>query len=103
MTPGARRVLDELANDGDIDLVEECNVAFCGNRQTTTRVVRELLSIMAISITSGNGLREDLTRYGISSIGQAMRRRPALEQEIQQAVYGNKGPFSIIDDRIKYI
>lgn len=29
--------------------------------------------------------------------------RPELEQEIQQSVYGNKGPFSIVDDRIKYI
>jgi hypothetical protein len=50
MTPGARKVLAEIAADEDCDLLQEGRTVYCGNRQTTGRIVNELLGLTAISI-----------------------------------------------------
>jgi len=104
MTPGARRVLEELAADEDCDLVQEGRQVYCGNRKTTARVVNELLGLIAISILSQDGFRTAFTIYGINDIGRALLRRPALEVELTREVYRKKRrPFQISDDKIKYL
>ena len=99
MTPGARRVLQELSNDEDCDLIQEGRLAYCGYRPTTPRIVYELLGCMAISISWKEGT--NATYYHINDTGRALLRRPELEREIAVAL--GKGPFSIIDDQIVYI
>lgn len=104
MTPGAKRVLEELAAHEECDLVQEGRTVYCGNRQTTSRVVNELLNLMAISITSADGFQQTITYYGINDIGQAILRRPELEIEIHRAMYAKeRKPFSIVDDQIKFL
>lgn len=104
MTPGAKRVLQELAGDEECDLVQEGRAVYCGNRQTTSRVVNELLNILALSITSADGFQRKTTYYGINDIGRAILRRPELEIEIQRVMYAEeRKPFSIVNDRIEFI
>lgn len=101
MTPGAARVLKELAEDESADLLKEGNIVYCGSRQTTCRVVDELLNLLAISILYRDGLETPTTYYGINETGRALLRRPELEQEIQRVIFSKKRePFQIIDDRI---
>lgn len=99
MKPGARRVLQELADDDDCDLVTSGRLAYCGNRPTTLRVVNELLGCMAISISWKE--TETSIYYAINDTGRSLLRRPELEGEIYAAIGG--GPFSIIDDKIVHI
>ncbi len=104
MTPGARRVLEELAADEDCDLAQEGRVVYCGTRQTTVRVVNELLEMLAISILYRDGFKTAFTTYGINDIGRSLLRRPELEDELRKAVYAKKRrPFSVKDDRISFI
>lgn len=104
MTPGARRVLDELAADEDCDLVQEGRVVYCGHRQTTCRVINELLGVMAITILSKDGFRSAFTIYGINDIGRSLLRRPELENELMKEIYSKKRlPFQVVDDRIQRI
>ncbi len=100
MTPGAKRVLDELAADEDIDLVQEGRYIYCGNRQTTASVVNELLSMLAISITSHDGFQTKTTYYGISDIGRSILRRPELEHELYASLPTGRA-ITIINDRIE--
>jgi hypothetical protein len=100
MTPGARRVLEELAADEECDLIQEGNVVYCGLRQTTSRVVNELLGMMAIEILYRDGFRTPITNFGISHIGHSLLRRPELEQELYIALLKRK-PITIINDRIE--
>lgn len=93
MTPGARRVLKELAEDEDCDLVQEGRVVYCGNRQTTSRVVNELL-----------GFQTAFTLYGINDTGRALVRRPELEDELLKVIYSrDRKPFQIINDRVAFL
>jgi len=99
MTPGAMRVLRELAEDEHRDLVREGIVAYCGPRRTKASVVTELIGCMAIKPAwpqEGPGARY----YVINETGRAILRRPELEQELQLAVMGHDGPFQIVNDRI---
>lgn len=97
MTPGARRVLEDLAADEECDLVQDGIRAYCGQRQTTPRVVMELLRTMAISRSWGEG---GATYYAINETGRALLRRPELEEELQAVLFGRGGSFSIVNDRI---
>lgn len=99
MTPGARRVLQELSDDEDCDLVTSGRLAYCGNRATTRRVVNELLGCMAISVSWKE--TETSVYYCINDTGRALLRRPELETEIAAAI--GRGPFSIIADKIVFI
>jgi hypothetical protein len=100
MTPGAKRVLQELAADEECDLIQEGNVVYCGNRQTTSRVVNELLSMMAVSILYRDGFRTPITNFGISDIGRSILRRPELEHELYASIRTGK-PIRIVNDRIE--
>lgn len=101
MTPGAHRVLQELADDEECDIAQEGWSVYVGNRQTTCRVVSELLNLMAISITSKDGLMGSMTYYGINDIGRSLLRRPELERELVKAIYSNpREPFHVVDDRV---
>lgn len=101
MTPGARRVLEELAAGDDIDLAQEGMFAYCGNRPTTARVVNELLGLMAISVIYRDGFKTTFTTYGINDIGRAILRRPELEAELQEAIFARRSkPFQVVNDRI---
>lgn len=104
MTPGARQVLADLAADEDIDLAQEGWLAYVGNRQTTVRVVKELLGLCALKILYRDGFRTAFTTYGINDIGRALLRRPELEAELQKVFYSrNPRSFEVIDDRIKFL
>lgn len=104
MTPGARRVLQELADDEACDLLRDGGTVYCGNRQTTTKIVDELLGLLAISILYRDGFETPTTYYGINSTGRALLRRPELEQELLTVIYSKqRKPFQIIDDRIKML
>lgn len=100
MTPGARRVLQDLVDDDECDLVREGREVWCGDRQTTHVVLNELLRLTAISVTWGDGDR--LTYFGINETGRSLLRRPVLEDELIIAIMGHM-PFSIIDDRVVLI
>lgn len=99
MTPGAKRVLLELAEVEDCDILVEGKTAFVGNRQTTVRVVTELLGLAALDVVD----RDDKTqRYTISSTGHSLIRRPALEMELLHRFAARpRRPFTIINDRIR--
>lgn len=99
MTPGARRVLKDLAADAECDLVQEGFVVYCGTRRTTSLVVNELLGLTAISILYRDGFLTKFTNYGINTTGCALVRRPELEKELLRAIHARL-PFQIIDDRI---
>ncbi len=99
MTPGARKVLQEMVDDDENDLVVSGRLAYCGNRATTRRVVNELLGCMAISVSWKES--ETSIYYAINETGRALLRRPELETEIAVAL--GKGAFSIIDDKIVFI
>lgn len=99
MTPGARRVLQDMVDDEDKDLVVSGRLAYCGNRATTRRVVNELLTCMAISVSWKE--TETSIYYCINETGRALLRRPELEAEIAASM--GKGPISIIDDRVVFI
>lgn len=96
MTPGARKVLQELADDDDCDLVHSGRSSYCGNRPTTKRVINELLGCMAISVTWKE--TETSIYYGINDTGRSILRRPELEREIYASIGG--GPITIINDKI---
>lgn len=101
MTPGARKVLQELADDETADLLREGRTVYCGNRQTTCRVVDELLGVLAISILYRDGFETPTTYYGINDTGRALLRRPELETEIQAMLWAKtRTPFQIINDRV---
>lgn len=96
MTPGARRVLQAMADDDEVDLVQSGRLVYCGNKQTNHAVLKQLLNCMAISVTWQE--TETSIYYGINATGRSLLRRPELENEI--AAYLGKGPFSVIDDKI---
>lgn len=98
MTPGARKVLSELAADEDCDLVQEGVVAYCGDRRTTPRVVKELLWCLAISVSWNEGT--SAIYYAINGTGRSILRRPELEQEIFAALGKKDFAFSIKNDRV---
>ena len=105
MTPGAKRVLEDLVADEDCDLAQEGLAVYCGTRRTNVRVLKELLELVAVSITfgSGNGLLKEKgpTYFGINDTGRALLRRPELEDELRRALYATpRRPFSIRNDRI---
>lgn len=97
MTPGALRVLKELIEDEDADVAAEGGVVFCGNRQTTARVLYELLRMTAVSVSWRDG--DKFTYYHINDTGRALVRRPELEQEIYDALRGGQA-FTLRDDRV---
>ena len=99
MTPGAKRVLLELAEDEDKDILVEGRLAYVGNRQTTVMVVNELLRLTALDVVD----RDDKTqRYTISATGHSLIRRPALEMELLRRFASlRRKPFTIIGDRIR--
>jgi hypothetical protein len=105
LTKAAIRVLKDLAEDEDCDLVAEGIIVYCGHRQTNWKVLRQLLDHVAVSITFGgnNGMMKEngATYFGINGVGEAILRRPALADEVYLQVWGRKGPFSIKDDRIE--
>lgn len=103
MTPGAWRVLRELHDDEEIDLARERGTVFIGNRQTTTRVLDELLELTAIKCTYRDGIPDGgYSTYGINETGEALLRRPALEQELRRRLFSRRRtPFTIIGDRIR--
>lgn len=98
MTPGALRTLQDLAIDEDIDILVEGRLAFVGNRQTTRRVVNELLGILALDVVDRD---TTTTRYTISATGHSIIRRPALEVELLKRLMARRRPFTIIGDRIR--
>lgn len=98
MTPGARKVLQELA-DNCCDLVREGIQAYCGQRRTTSRVVSELVGCSAVRPLIP-GQERGAVYYTISNMGRAYLRRPELEEEYRSAVMLRKGPFTIMNDRI---
>jgi hypothetical protein len=96
MTPGAMRVLKELAADDRRDLVEEDGMVYCGYRRTSSRVVRELLCLMAVSVACNtNGF----ITYAINETGRSLIRRPELEAELKAAM-AKRAAISVINDRI---
>ena len=97
MTPGARRVLQELADDEHCDLVAEGIQVWCGQRQTTRRVLNQLLWCVAISISWSEG---KATYYCINDTGRAILRRPELEDEIHRTLLSGNGAFTIRDDAL---
>jgi hypothetical protein len=104
MTPGARRVLQELADDDDTDIVCEGWKVYIGNRQTTHRVVKELIHLMAISVTSHDGFVTGMTYMNINSTGHALLRRPELEGELVAVLAQTTiRPFQIKNDRVSYL
>lgn len=104
LTPAARRVLTELAEDDQIDLVSEGIEVYCGTRRTNWKVLRQLLDCMAVSITFGSntGMIKDKgpTYFGINGTGRAIVRRPELADEVWLHIIGRKGPFQVVDDKI---
>jgi hypothetical protein len=104
MTPGAKRVLEDLRDIEDCDLCAEGIYVYCGDRQTTHKVLRELLWLMAVRVTWNEGRS---MYYGINETGEALLRRPELEQELKAAIGASArkktGPFSIINDHIVFI
>lgn len=104
MSPGAKRILEELAADEECDLVQEGNQAYCGNRRTAVRTINQLLGLMAISILSQDGFRSAFTIYGINDIGRSLLRRPELETELMLAIYAEKRkPFHVINDKLEFL
>lgn len=97
MTPGATKVLQDMAADDNCDLVREGIAAWCGPRQTTARIVNELLGCVAISVLWKEG---PATYYRINETGMSMLRRPELENEVKRALYSGNGAFTIRDDRL---
>ena len=97
MTPAARRVLQKMADDEKCDLVRDGFSAWCGSTQTTAAVINQLLRCMAISVSWKEGRA---TYYQINTTGRSILRRPELEQEVISLVFGQKGAFTIRDDRI---
>lgn len=104
MTPGAKRVLEDLRDDEECDLVAEGIYVYCGERQTTHKVLRELLWLTAVKVSWETG---GSIYYDINDTGLALLRRPELEPELQAAIgkaaLKKTGPFSIVNDRIVYI
>ena len=73
MTPGAKRVLQELGEEEDRDILVEGHIAFVGNRQTTCRVVNELLGCFALDAVDRD---KKTRRYTISATVHSILRRP---------------------------
>jgi hypothetical protein len=101
MTPGAARVLREMAEDADVDLVHEGREAWCGCRRTTPRVVVELLRLAAIK---ASWMERDgaAAFYEINETGRALLRRPELEGEVAEALARGR-TFTVRDDRVVFI
>lgn len=99
MTPGAKRVLLELAEVEDRDVIVEGKEAYVGSRRTTVAIVNELLRLMALDRVDNS---ESHRYYTISSTGHALIQRPALEQElINRLTSRRRAPFTIINNRIR--
>ena len=96
MTPGARRILQEMTNGSD--LIREGIHAYCGDRRVASRCVTELVWISAISEVAPS--ESGAKYYSISSMGERYLRRPELEQEYVTWVRCQKGSFTIKNDRI---
>jgi hypothetical protein len=99
MTPGARRILQELAADEHRDLIREGISAYCGARRVASRTVTALIwaaAICEVAPSNGPGAKY----YAITEMGRRYLRRPELEQEYYDAVRLRKGSFTIKDDRI---
>lgn len=101
MTPGARRVLQDMIEDDECDLVVSGRLSYCGYRATTRRVVNELLGFMAISVSWQE--TESSIYYCVNDTGRAIIRRPDLANEVKAAVLGGKGAFTIKNDKIVYL
>jgi hypothetical protein len=100
MTPGAKKVLEDMAADENCDLVQAGSQAWCGPRRTSPGVVKQLLGCLAISVSWNEGRA---IYYRLNETGLAILRRPELEGEIKTTVTQNKGPFSIKNDQIEYL
>lgn len=97
MTPAAVRILKDMIEDENCDLVQEGRRAFCGNRQTMVAVINELLRGMAISLEyESDGYRV----FSLNETGRAIYRRPELADEIFDHVMNHKGPFQIVGGKI---
>ncbi len=105
LTPAAMRVLKSLADDDEDDLVAEGIVVYCGHRRTNWQVLRQLLDCMAVSITFGgnNGMMREkgATYFGINHTGRSIVQRPALADEVWLHCMRRKGPFQIVNNRIR--
>jgi hypothetical protein len=85
MTPGALRILNEMA--AGADLVRDGIYAYCGDRPVASRCVTELVWAAAVKpIWDGD------TAYQITEMGEHIRKRPALEQEYYDWIRRQQGP-----------
>lgn len=101
MRPSTLRVLKLMAENKDTDdgeLVQETRQTWIGNEQVGGAIVNELLRLVAIKDVSGS---ETFHRYVINSTGEALLRRPQLEQELQQVLLTGR-PFRIYNDKVLY-
>lgn len=83
VSKAARRVLRELRDDPEADLVEEGGTVYCGNRRTIKRVVNELLRLALVKVEQGSRFDGGLVRYELSEHGRWFLRD---EQAAVQAV-----------------
>jgi hypothetical protein len=101
MTPGARRILEELAADESCDLIREGIHAYCGRRRVASRTVTALVwsaAIREVAPSNGPGAKY----YAITEMGQRYLRRPELEREYYDAIRLRKGNFTIKDDHLVF-
>lgn len=98
LSRGAMRILKELADDEDCDLISEGIVAYCGSRPVAARVVHELVWSSAVEAVapSERGARY----YMISNMGRCYLRRPELADEYREWIMCRRGSFTVKDDRI---
>ena len=70
LSKAARRVLTELRDDPEADLVEEGREVWCGSRRTTKAVLNELLRFCLVKPENGSSFTNKLVRYEISEHGR---------------------------------
>jgi hypothetical protein len=111
MTPACLSILQAMADaqrrldaeeptepEEESELVCEGIYCYLGTRRVHRKTVRALLDATAISDVSDSG--EGLQRFAINSTGEAILRRPELAHEVWAHIYGQKGSFTIKNDRI---
>lgn len=100
LSPRALEVLALMAKHKHTtkgELVTEGIVGYLGSKQVAVRTAKQLHLCCAVDDTAITG--ETMRRYVISSVGEAILRRPILADEILIAIYAGK-KFSVKDDKI---
>lgn len=106
MTPGTRSVLAAMAaayaaeDYENAELVVEGWVCYLGTRRVHRKTVNALIDMLALKDESDTGADGHLKRYVISDTGQALLRRPELEEELFLALH-RKRAFCVRNDRIE--